>query len=52
MSDIIGDGAPQDASFQSDPEHYLFTCLSTEETWNYLDSTAREVGRQIKVGPL
>ncbi len=44
------DEAPQDASFQSDPEHYYFSCLSTEEAWNYLDSTARDVSKTIKVG--
>ena len=40
---------PYDASFQSDPEHYHFMCLSSEETWNYLDSQARDASKAIKV---
>lgn len=39
----------RDASFQEDPEHFDFNCLSTEETWNYLDSQAREASRELKV---
>ena len=39
-----------DASFQRDPEYYHFSCLSTEETWNYLDSQVREVSKELKVG--
>jgi hypothetical protein len=51
--DVEGmDGADdmvRDASFQQDPEHFDFSCLSSEETWNYLDSQAREASREIKV---
>lgn len=43
------DGEMRDASFQQDPEHFEFNCLSKEETWNYLDSQAREASREIKV---
>ena len=43
-----GDGVT-DASFQQDPEHYEFACLSTEETWNFLDAQTREVSKEIKV---
>ena len=46
--DGAGDVA-RDASFQQDPEHFDFSCLSSEETWNYLDSQAREASREIKV---
>ncbi len=48
----VGDDGepPDDASFQSDPEYYQFSCLSSEEAWNYLDSQAREASRAIKVG--
>lgn len=45
------EGAIRDASFQVDPEYYEFSCLSTEETWNYLDSLARETSKEIKVCP-
>ena len=44
-----GEGAVRDASFQQDPEFYEFSCLSTEETWNYLDSQVREVSKELKV---
>lgn len=40
-----------DATFQRDPEFYVFHCLSIEETWNYLDSQVRDVGWELKVGP-
>ena len=43
------DDVARDASFQQDPEHFDFSCLSSEETWNYLDSQAREASREIKV---
>ncbi|XP_064401078.1 E3 ubiquitin-protein ligase ARIH2-like [Halichondria panicea] len=46
--DMSCQGTPQDASFQSDPEHYSFSCLSTEETWNYLDAIARVISKTIK----
>ena len=42
-------GGMRDASFQQDPEHYEFSCLSAEETWNYLDSQAREASKELKV---
>ena len=42
------DGAT-DASFQHDPEHYSFTCLSEEEAWNYLDMQVKDMAREIKV---
>lgn len=42
------DGMVRDASFQQDPEHFEFNCLSSEETWNYLDSQAREASKEIK----
>lgn len=41
--------AATDASFQKDPEHYQFTCLSEEEVWNYLDMQVRDLTRDIKV---
>ena len=41
--------APRDAAFQKDPEWYEFSCLSSEEVWNYLDAQVREVGREVKV---
>ena len=44
-----GNEGPPDASFQCDPEHYSFLCLSIEETWNFLDSQARDASRAIKV---
>ena len=43
------DDVARDAAFQQDPEHFDFSCLSSEETWNYLDSQAREASREIKV---
>ena len=43
------DDVVRDASFQQDPEHFDFNCLSSEETWNYLDSQAREATKEIKV---
>ena len=43
------EGEVRDASFQIDPEHYEFSCLSSEETWNYLDSLARDTSKEIKV---
>ena len=46
---VGGEGAARDASFQQDPEFYEFSCLSTEETWNYLDSQVREVSKELKV---
>ncbi len=45
----VDEEGPQDASFQRDPEHYGFACLSTEEAWNVLDSQARDAGREVKV---
>jgi ariadne-2 len=52
--DILGaggggeeDGAT-DASFQDDPEHYSFTCLSEEEAWNFLDMQVKDMAREIK----
>lgn len=42
--------AATDASFQKDPEHYQFTCLSEEEVWNYLDMQVRDLARDLKVG--
>lgn len=38
-----------DATFQRDPEFYVFHCLSIEETWNYLDSQVRDVSWELKV---
>lgn len=49
MATDLDEGEVRDASFQVDPEHYEFSCLSTEETWNYLDSLARETSKEIKV---
>ena len=46
---VGGEGAVQDATFQDDLEFYEFFCLSTEETWNYLDSQVQEVSRELKV---
>lgn len=43
-----GTGA-HDATFQIDPEYYEFTCLSTEEAWNFLDSQARDLSEKLKV---
>ena len=43
------EGEVRDASFQQDPEHFEFGCLSSEETWNYLDSQAREASKEVKV---
>ena len=51
-ADIIsmeGEGEARDVSFQRDPEYFEFSCLSTEETWNFLNSRARDVGEQLKV---
>ena len=39
----------RDATFQMDPEFYEFTCLSTEEAWNFLDSQARDLSEKLKV---
>lgn len=39
-----------DATFQCDPEHYWFSCLSEEETWNYLDMLVKATARELKVG--
>ena len=53
--DILGAGGGEedgatDASFQDDPEHYSFTCLSEEEAWNFLDMQVKDMSREIKVG--
>ena len=40
-----------DATFQQDPEHYWFSCLSEEETWNYLDMQVKATARDLKVEP-
>lgn len=51
-ADIISmeeEGEARDVSFQRDPEYFEFSCLSTEETWNFLNSRARDVGEQLKV---
>ena len=45
----VGTVEASDATFQLDPEFYLFHCLSTEETWNYLDSQVRDVSQKLKV---
>lgn len=45
------DAKAMDATFQRDPEFYVFHCLSIEETWNYLDSQVRDVGWELKVSP-
>ena len=50
--DVMGSdsgGGVRDASFQEDPEYFEFSCLTAEETWNFLDSQARDVAREIKV---
>lgn len=46
------DAAATDASFQDDPEHYNFTCLSEEEAWNFLDMQVKDLAREIKVDHL
>lgn len=46
---LDGEEGPHDASFQCDPEHYQYWCLSSEEAWNFLDSQARDAGRALKV---
>ena len=46
---VGGSEGPRDASFQSDPEHYEFSCLSIEEAWNFLDAQARDASREVKV---
>ena len=38
-----------DATFQRNPEHYSFTCLSEEEVWNFLDMQVKEVSKELKV---
>lgn len=38
-----------DATFQCDPEHYWFSCLSEEETWNYLDMQVKATAKELKV---
>ena len=51
-ADIVSieeEGEARDVSFQRDPEYFEFSCLSTEETWNFLNSRARDVGEQLKV---
>lgn len=47
---MLEEDAATDASFQKDPEHYQFTCLSEEEVWNYLDMQVRDLARDLKVG--
>ena len=50
-SDVEAEEGPgaRDATFQIDPEFYEFTCLSTEEVWNFLDSQARDLSDKLKV---
>ena len=51
-ADIIsvgGEGEARDVSFQRDPEYFEFSCLSIEETWNFLDSQARDISEKLKV---
>jgi ariadne-2 len=49
--DVLGQLGPEeatDATFQQNPEHYLFSCLSEEEAWNYLDMQVKATARDIK----
>lgn len=43
------DAMATDATFQCDPEHYWFSCLSEEETWNYLDMLVKATAKELKV---
>ena len=46
---VDGEGEARDVSFQRDPEYFEFCCLSIEETWNFLDSQARDISEKLKV---
>ena len=46
---LLEEEGPCDISFQRDPEHYEFACLSMEEAWNFLDAQACEASRMGKV---
>ena len=43
-------GMETDATFQHDPEHHWFSCLSEEETWNFLDKLVKATAQDLKVG--
>ena len=50
--DVLAQLGPEeatDATFQQNPEHYVFSCLSEEEAWNYLNMQVMATAREIKV---